>query len=255
MWRLEACGHAHKDLIPIFKEDFEMISESQDSASTCSSSDTVSPLNTLFFHGEYHLRGISWWDVCKAYSNILEGHCGFKHFVIAYLRLQNLQGALMWMKLLEPDGFHAPDFISRLLQEGLSENISVTVRLHQKIELAWTSEFITLSITHPSQNHLIQFSLMYMLLLPWFSSTIHSSLGQMSHYKWQLSPKWESKNGKATRAHSSHSHSGPTPHQACGSDWPSECPSCSAAAKLEVTDEGKPKDKQLPSFQCTSYYS
>lgn len=117
MWRLEARGHARENLIPIFKEAFHKISESQDSASTRSSSNAASPLNTLFFHGEYHPRGISRRDVRKAYSDILEGHCGFDRLVVAYSKPQNLRGALMRTKLSEPDGFRASDFISRLLPE------------------------------------------------------------------------------------------------------------------------------------------
>ena len=117
MGRLEARGHARKDLLPIFKEAFEKISKSQDSASTRSSSDAAPPLSTLFFHGEYHPRGVSRQNIRKAYSDILEGHCGFDRFVVACSKPQNLRGALMRAKLSEPDGLRASDFISKLLPE------------------------------------------------------------------------------------------------------------------------------------------
>jgi hypothetical protein len=39
------------------------------------------------------------------------GHCGFDRFVIAYSRPRNLHDALTRMKLSEPQGFCASDFL------------------------------------------------------------------------------------------------------------------------------------------------
>jgi hypothetical protein len=106
--RLEACGHAKTDLIPILKEAFTALAEAPTSNF---SNNTAVPDDTLFFHTEYHPRGVSRHDIHRAFSDTLTGHCSFDRFVIAYSRPWNLRDALTQMKLLEPQGFCTSDFL------------------------------------------------------------------------------------------------------------------------------------------------
>jgi hypothetical protein len=106
--RLEARGHAKTDLIPIFKEAFTALAEAPTSNF---SNNTAVPDDTLFFHTEYHSRGVSRRDIRRAFSDTLAGHCGFDWFVIAYSRPRNLRDALTRTKLSEPQGFRTSDFL------------------------------------------------------------------------------------------------------------------------------------------------
>lgn len=98
--RLEARGHCsgnHDELCPIFKEAFEAIARnpviSSSSSSTLSRRDAAVPQDTLFFHSEFHPRGVARRDICYAYSETLEGHSGFDRFIIAYSLLYILSSA------------------------------------------------------------------------------------------------------------------------------------------------------------------
>jgi hypothetical protein len=105
---VEARGHVKADLIPIFKEAFTALAEAPISNF---SNNTAVPDDTLFFHTEYHPRGVSRRDIRRAFSDTLAGHCGFDRFVIAYSRPRNLRDALTRTKLLEPEGFRTSDFL------------------------------------------------------------------------------------------------------------------------------------------------
>jgi hypothetical protein len=67
------------------------------------------PSNTLFFHWEFHPRGVTRRALRHAYKETLEGYSGFERFVIAYSRPRNLRDALMRTRLNEPAGHRASD--------------------------------------------------------------------------------------------------------------------------------------------------
>jgi hypothetical protein len=72
------------------------------------------PSNTLFFHQEYHPRGVPRRAIREAYRRILDGHVGFNRFIIAYSRPKNLRDALIKTRLDEPEGRRASNFVASL---------------------------------------------------------------------------------------------------------------------------------------------
>jgi hypothetical protein len=117
--RLEARGHDHDELRPLFQDAFEAIARNptlpaSSSSSTTSRHNAAVPQNTLFYHSEFHPRGVARRDIRHAYSETLEGHSGFDRFIIAYSRPRNIRDALMSSKLKEQVGLHVSDLIKTL---------------------------------------------------------------------------------------------------------------------------------------------
>jgi hypothetical protein len=69
------------------------------------------PKDTLFFHLEYHPRGIPRHTIRDIYNESLEPHSGFKRMVVAFSRPKNLRDALMRTQMDEPTGSRASDYI------------------------------------------------------------------------------------------------------------------------------------------------
>jgi len=107
--RLEARGHAHADLVPIFKEVFTALDK--ESKSPPSATTTTDSSNVLFQHGEYHPRGVSRRDICRAFMDTIGNDSGFDRFVIAYSRPRNIRDALIKSTLSDTDGVRASSFL------------------------------------------------------------------------------------------------------------------------------------------------
>eukprot|EP00978_Attheya_sp_CCMP212_P018548 scaffold50888_cov61-Attheya_sp.AAC.1 len=61
------------------------------------------PKDTLFFHLEYHPRGIPRHAIRDIYKESLEPHSGFKRMVVAFSRPKNLRDALMRTQMDKPN--------------------------------------------------------------------------------------------------------------------------------------------------------
>lgn len=56
-------------------------------------------ISALFFHQEFHPRGISRESICRAYGKLCAKHSGFLKFILAYKRPRNLRDALIPSRL------------------------------------------------------------------------------------------------------------------------------------------------------------
>jgi hypothetical protein len=107
--RLEARGHAHADLVPIFEEAFTTLANKSATRSTLT---TVEPQDALFQHGEYHPRGVSRRDIRRIYKETLGNNSGFDHFVVAYSRPRNIpRDALIKSTLSDTECVRASSFL------------------------------------------------------------------------------------------------------------------------------------------------
>jgi hypothetical protein len=97
--RLEARGHAHTDLIPIFKEVF--ITLDKESKSPPSTTAKTVSAQVLFQHGEYHPRGISRHNICHTFVDTIGNNSGFDRFIVAYSRPQNIRDVLIKLNLMD----------------------------------------------------------------------------------------------------------------------------------------------------------
>ena len=106
--RLEARGHAHADLVPIFKEVFNALD--REFKSTPNTTTSTKSSNILFQHGEYHPRGASRCDIRRAFMDTIGTNSGFDRFVIAYSRPRNIRDALIKSNLADTEGVRASSF-------------------------------------------------------------------------------------------------------------------------------------------------
>jgi hypothetical protein len=107
--RLEARGHAHVDLIPIFKEVF--ITFDKESKSPPSTTAKTVSAHVLFQHGEYHPRGISQCNICHTFVDTIGNNSSFDRFIVAYSRPWNIRDALIKSNLTDTEGVCTSSFL------------------------------------------------------------------------------------------------------------------------------------------------
>jgi hypothetical protein len=113
--RLEARGHAHAHLVPIFKEVF--ITLDKESKSPPSTTAKTVSAHVLFQHGEYHPRGISRRNICRTFVDTIGNNSGFDQLIVAYSRPRNIRDALIKLNLADTEGVRASSFFSNWILE------------------------------------------------------------------------------------------------------------------------------------------
>jgi hypothetical protein len=101
---LIARGHNSSIISKLFLEAAGKIDQSQRSSRHHTAKATTA--SSLFFHVQFHPRGLSRTTIRKAYAKFCEGHTTFNRFTIAYSRPPNLRDALIKSKLRA-----TPDYI------------------------------------------------------------------------------------------------------------------------------------------------
>jgi hypothetical protein len=89
--QLVARGHNHASIKPLFLEAAQKLDQPQTQRLT----DPAASNDALFYHLEYHPRGIDKTTIRGAYQRHLKKHSGFQRFIIAYARPKNLSDAIM----------------------------------------------------------------------------------------------------------------------------------------------------------------
>ena len=101
-------GHSYELVAKIFRD----AAAAFDSANIKTNQPSTDDGNSLFYHAEYHPRGVPRRDIRAAYNATLAGHDNFKRLVVAYRRPRNLRDALMRTKLQEPPGHRVSDTLT-----------------------------------------------------------------------------------------------------------------------------------------------
>jgi hypothetical protein len=76
--------------------------------------DTADPSDTLFFHWEYHPRGISRQLIRREYNERCAATSGYDRMVVAFSRPRNLRDALMKSRLPDKEGENVSDVFDNL---------------------------------------------------------------------------------------------------------------------------------------------
>ena len=122
--RLVARGHSPDAVRAIFMEAAAAIDRNAN-RQTATSPRRADPFNTLFFHLEYHPRGISRRAIRAIYKETnCETLSGFPRFIVAFSRPRNLRDALMRTTLEEPDGSRASNVFDRLTGVQLGDRVA-----------------------------------------------------------------------------------------------------------------------------------
>ena len=101
-------GHDRDNVEALFRE----AAATFDAANYTANHSKEDTRHTLFFHGEYHPRGVPKNTARRIYNDTLQGHDNYSRLVIAYRRPRNLRDALMRTKLDEPPGARISDLIA-----------------------------------------------------------------------------------------------------------------------------------------------
>ena len=116
--RLVARGYNIETLSPLFQEAAELIISKQDLHAHTDlptlidrNLDTKAERETLYFHVEYHPRGISRRLIRSLYSTYLEKHSGFKKMIVCYSRPKNLRDKLIKTALPNTPGYNPLDIL------------------------------------------------------------------------------------------------------------------------------------------------
>lgn len=111
--RLIARGHSPATVQELFMEAAKAID--RNSQRDTATATKANPLNTLFFHWEFHPRGLQRQAIREAYNETkCDEYCGFSRFVIAYHRPQNLQDAIIQSRVQGTDGNRESDIFDRI---------------------------------------------------------------------------------------------------------------------------------------------
>jgi hypothetical protein len=115
--RLISRGHSHNSVRELFTEAAAAIDRAI-GRHTSSESRRADPRNTLFYHLEYHPRGLTRHTIRVEYNFTgCVNESGFSRLIIAFSRPRNLRDALMQTKLEEPDGSRASDIFNSIPTE------------------------------------------------------------------------------------------------------------------------------------------
>jgi hypothetical protein len=85
--------------------------------------DDADPSNTLFFHWEYHPRGISRQLIRREYKEHCDGKTGFARMVVAFSRPRNLRDAIIKSKLPDKEGENVSDVYAKMNAGATGENL------------------------------------------------------------------------------------------------------------------------------------
>lgn len=114
--RLIARGHSANSIRRIFMEAARSIDRIEQSGRI--PRNAANPTDTLFFHWEYHPRGISRQLIRNEYDRHGAAVSGFDRMIVAFSRPRNLRDALMRSRLPDVEGSQASDVFTHLLCTG-----------------------------------------------------------------------------------------------------------------------------------------